>query len=149
MVRHRRVALIHNDLRLARGSLDLFDVALDGVQRHLIGVLDGVPYTQIVTILRHDHLTIRHPLSVVAVRQQRVLLGGSDVVQVELSPLVSEEQFIRMSIQLQEIDLGIMSDGADYRAMIQILDLERLQIQQKSDHLGGVRCAVINLRRDE
>ena len=46
-LRHHVDALIHDHAGSAIGSLDVFDVALDLVQRYAVGRIDGVPDTEL------------------------------------------------------------------------------------------------------
>ena len=60
-VGNRVVAVVHNDLGFPAVSLDVLDVALDAVERHLVGVVDRVPHAQISAVLRYHDLGIGDP----------------------------------------------------------------------------------------
>lgn len=58
----------------------------------LIGFVNGVPNTDIRSVLGYHYITARNPVNVFAVVKQSSFLLFLQVVKMELSSLVSEEE---------------------------------------------------------
>lgn len=82
------------------GALNVLHIPFDGHNSLLVRSIDAVPDTQIASALGHYHITSRNPLHVTAVRQQGYTLLLSDVEEVQLALLVSEQQMRCPGIQL-------------------------------------------------
>mmetsp|Transcript_44375 Transcript_44375/g.105772 ORF Transcript_44375/g.105772 Transcript_44375/m.105772 type:complete len:460 (-) Transcript_44375:1730-3109(-) len=90
-VRHRVDALVDNHLGAAARALDVLDVALDLEDGHALGRVDRVPDAEVVAVLRHYHVAVRHPLDVGAEVEERRARLRDNVEQVERSAPVAEE----------------------------------------------------------
>lgn len=82
------------------GALNVLHIPLDGHNSLLVRSIDAVPDTQVAPALRHYHITSRNPLHVIAVWQQGCTLLLSDVEEVQVALLVSEQQVSGPGIQL-------------------------------------------------
>mmetsp|Transcript_68183 Transcript_68183/g.142092 ORF Transcript_68183/g.142092 Transcript_68183/m.142092 type:complete len:539 (-) Transcript_68183:434-2050(-) len=91
-VRHCVDALVDDHLRAPPRALDVLDVALDLEDGDPLGRIDGVPDAEVVTVLRHHHVRVRHPLHVARVVEQCRPCLRRDVVQVQVPALVAEEE---------------------------------------------------------
>ena len=94
------MAQVDDDLGLALGSLDALDVAFDLVHGDFVGLVNRVPDTQVVAVLGHNDVRVGHPAHILAVVEKGLLLLLFDVIEVELSTLVSEEELVTTWIQL-------------------------------------------------
>jgi hypothetical protein len=75
------------------------------VDGDLVGGVDIVPNAEVGAVLRHDHVAVRNPLHVRAEVQQLRSSLIFQVVDVEEAPLVSKQEEIGSSVELQPIDL--------------------------------------------
>lgn len=111
---------------------------LDGKHCDPLWAVDGVPNTQVSSVLCHNYITTRYPLNVRAETQHGALHTTPDVIQVELNMeketevthhsvfnsnirakiitfppypefLVPKKQFTPRFIQLQPIYLGVVA----------------------------------------
>ena len=85
------------------GALNVLHISLDGHNSLLVRSINAVPDTQVASALRHYHITSRNPLHVTAVWQQGCTLLLSDVEEVQLALLVSEQQVSCPGVQLLQI----------------------------------------------
>ena len=77
-------------------------------------------------------------------------MAGLEIIEVKLPPFIAKEQLIRPGVQLEEVDFAIVGNGADDRLVAEVLDLERLEVEQESNDLGGLaRLPVGDLGGDE
>ncbi len=98
----------HNMLQQAHkcthpGALNVLHIPLDGHNSLLVRSVDAVPDTQVASALRHYHITSRNPLHVTAVWQQGCTFLLTDVEEMKLALLVSEQQVSCPGIQLLQI----------------------------------------------
>ena len=117
-------SVIDKDNSLTLSSLNGLDVSLDLVHRNLIGLLDAVPDAEIVPVLRNDDIGIWNPVDEFAVVQKRLLLLFLDVVEMELSPLVSEQKLVTTWVELKIVDFAVMVDGCLDLVESQVLDTD-------------------------
>ena len=82
------------------GALNIFHIPLNRHDSLLVRSIDAVPDTQVASALRHHHITSRNPLHVTAVCQQGCTLLLSNVEEVKVALLVSEQQVSCPGIQL-------------------------------------------------
>jgi hypothetical protein len=135
LVRDGVLALIDDDLCLPLGPLDALDVTLHLIHGDLVGLVDGVPDTEVVAVLSDDDIGVGYPAHILAVVEQGLLLLLLDVVEMQLAALVSEEKLGAAWVQLEVVDLAIMRDVGQHRVGPQVLDAEGQGIQEVSDDL--------------
>lgn len=98
-------ASVNDDLGLTLSSLNAFNITLDLIHGNFIRLIDGVPNAQVVAVLGNDNIGVGNPAYILAVVKKSLLLLLLDVVKVELSTLVSEQQLGAAGVQLQVIYL--------------------------------------------
>mmetsp|Transcript_90215 Transcript_90215/g.197610 ORF Transcript_90215/g.197610 Transcript_90215/m.197610 type:complete len:220 (-) Transcript_90215:635-1294(-) len=130
LVLHHINSLVHNNARASARAFDVLDVSLDLVQGHAIWGVDRVPDAKVPSVLRHHDVAVWHPLHIVAVVEQGHAHLLVNIIEVQLTPLVAEEQLVcAIGIQLQPIDARIVLDGSESLIGDQIADSHRRQIQ--------------------
>jgi hypothetical protein len=87
--------------------------------------------------LSDNDLAFRHPLSERAVGKQSVLGQGFKVIEIKLFSFIFEEQFIRIGIELEIIDFGVMVNLTQYCVCLKVEDRNSLKVQQVSDQFGA------------
>jgi hypothetical protein len=65
-------------------------------------------------------------LDVAAEIEEGAPLLGLDVVEMELSPLITEEEFGPAWVELQEVDLGVVTNSGQICAGVQVLHADGL-----------------------
>ena len=148
-VRHRVDALVHDHLGAPARALDILHVALDLENRHALWRVDRVPHAEVIAVLGHHHVAVGHPLHVGAEVEQRRLLLGREVVEVQVAVLVAKEQLRRRRVELEPVDLGVVVDGGKHMTRHEIQHLDGLDVHQVGDFLvvgrpriGGLRLRV-------
>ena len=127
-------------------SLDALDVTLDLIHGDLVGLVDGVPDTEIGSVLCDNDVRVGNPRDELAVVQETLLALILDVVDVELFPLVTEEELVATWVELKVVDFGVMLDGGLNLVNTQVLDADGLQISQVGDDLGWFSTSQVLLR---
>jgi hypothetical protein len=108
LVRDGVLALIDYDLSLALSPLDTLNVTFDLIHGDLVGLIYGVPDTEVVTVLSDNDIRVGNPADILAVVEQGLLLLLLDVVEMKLAALVSEEKLGATWVELEIVDLAIM-----------------------------------------
>mmetsp|Transcript_15916 Transcript_15916/g.37995 ORF Transcript_15916/g.37995 Transcript_15916/m.37995 type:complete len:208 (-) Transcript_15916:510-1133(-) len=109
-VRDRVDPLVDNDLRAPAGPLDVLHVALDLEDGDTLWRVDRVPHAQVVPVLRDDDVRVGDPLHVARVVEQGRARLRRDVEQVQVAPLVAEQQLRGRRIELEPVNLGVVGD---------------------------------------
>mmetsp|Transcript_16624 Transcript_16624/g.52022 ORF Transcript_16624/g.52022 Transcript_16624/m.52022 type:complete len:995 (-) Transcript_16624:636-3620(-) len=135
-VRHRVDALVDHHLRAPLGAFDVLDLALDGEDRLLLGIVNRIPHAEVAAGLRHDDVRAGHPLHVGAVVEQRSPRLLLQVEEVQLPLFVAEEKVGGAPVELQPVDAAVVVDGGRRDAGDQVEDADRLQIDEVCDVLA-------------
>lgn len=98
-------AIRDQNLSLPILPLNALYITFNVINSDLLRMVDRVPNIQILAILSHNDLTLRHPLRESAIRQQGALGERGQVVNIELFSLVFEEQLIGVCVELEVIYL--------------------------------------------
>lgn len=109
---------------LTFSSLNRFNVSLNLVHGNLIGLLNTVPNAEVVSVLSNDNVGVWNPVDEFAVVQKSLLLLFFDVVEMELSPLVSEQELVSTWVELKIVDFAVMVNGCLDLVEIQVLDTD-------------------------
>lgn len=80
-------------------ALNVLNIPLDRQKGLLVRCIDAVPHTQAAPALGNHHIAARHPLHIAAVGQQCGALLLGNVVQMQVTALVSEQQMRRPGVQ--------------------------------------------------
>mmetsp|Transcript_11151 Transcript_11151/g.25135 ORF Transcript_11151/g.25135 Transcript_11151/m.25135 type:complete len:366 (+) Transcript_11151:2945-4042(+) len=135
LVLHGVDPLVHNHEGTPVGPFDLLDIALDLVHRHPVGGFDGIPYTKLLPALGDDNVGARYPLHIVAVIEQCSAALGGNIVEVQLSPLVPEQQLLRPRVQLEPVHPRVVADCPHIGVVQHVTDTHGLQVEQVSHAL--------------
>ena len=138
------LSVLNKDLSLALRSLDGIDITLDLVHGDLVGLFDTVPHTEVVSVLSNNHIGVWDPADILAVIEQSLLLLLLDVVEMQLSPLVSEQQLVASWVQLEVVDLAVVIDGRLDLVVSEVLDADPL-LPVLVVLLGGDVALVVSL----
>lgn len=130
--------IVNKDDSLALGSLNGFNVSLNLVHGNLIGLLNTVPNAEIVSVLSDNNVGVWNPVDELAVVQKSLLLLFLDVVEMKLSPLVSEQELVTTWVELEIVDFAVMVDGCLDLVETQVLDTDGQGIEQVGDDLCGL-----------
>ena len=145
--------IVNKDDSLTLGSLDGFNVSLNLVHGNLIGLLNTVPNAEIVSVLSDNNVGVWNPVDELAVVQKSLLLLFLDVVEMKLSPLVSEQELVTTWVQLEIVDFAVVVDGCLDLVETQVLDTDGQGIEQVGDDLCGLSApkllvGVVQTRRN-
>jgi hypothetical protein len=135
LVRYGVLTLIDYDLSLALSPLNALNVTFDLIHGDLVGLINGVPDAEVVTVLSDNDIRVGDPAHILAVVQQGLLLLLLDVVEMKLAALVSEEKLGATWVELEVVYLAIMRDVCQHRVGPQVLNAEGEGIQEVSDDL--------------
>ena len=86
----------------------------------------------------HYNIRVWHPVDELAVVEQALLCLLLDAVQVELLPLVSEEELGATWVQLKVVDLRVVGDCALHLSLTQVLDTDSHLVEKVRDDLSGL-----------
>lgn len=94
--------VFHDDTGLATCPFNADHIPFVGniLNDHLVGVFNVVPHAQIAPVLRHHHVTQRHPLHLTALVQERSLRLRVDVADGQAFLFVAEDEFGTRGVQL-------------------------------------------------
>jgi len=129
-------SVINQDLGLAFTPLNGFDITLDLVHGDLVGLLDAVPDAEVVPVLSNDDVGVWNPADELAVVEEGLLLLLLDVVEVQLSSLVSEKELAASWVELKVVNLAVVVHSGLNLVESQVLDADGQAIEQVSDDLG-------------
>jgi hypothetical protein len=94
--------------------LDALDISFNFIHSNLIGLIDGVPNTEIVAILSDNDVRVGDPADILAVVEQGLLFLFLDIVQVKLTALIPKEQLVATWVELKIVNLAVMRDVSQH-----------------------------------
>mmetsp|Transcript_24048 Transcript_24048/g.53970 ORF Transcript_24048/g.53970 Transcript_24048/m.53970 type:complete len:577 (-) Transcript_24048:1388-3118(-) len=136
--------LVDDHLSPAPRPLNVFHVSLDLEDGDSLRSIDGVPDTQVVTILSHHHITVWNPLHVAAEVEEGRSGLRQKIKQVQLAMLVSVQKLRCRRVQLEPVNFGIMVHGSYSVTRRQIKDADRLKVHQVCNLLVLLLSALIS-----
>ena len=94
---------VNDDFGFTFGTLDGFYVTLDVVHGYLVGLFDGVPDAEVLTVLSYHNVGVRNPRDILAIVKKSLLFLLFDVIEMKLASLVSEKELGTTRVQLEVV----------------------------------------------